>query len=331
MLSRTISVAPMMGYTDRHARYFLRLISRHTLLYTEMVTTGAVLHGDRVQLLRFHPAEHPLALQLGGSDPVELAECAQIAEDLGFDEVNLNVGCPSDRVQSGRFGACLMAEPKLVAECVAAMNARVNIPVTVKCRIGIDDMDEYSGLEYFVETVADAGCDHFIVHARKAWLKGLSPKQNREIPPLRYEDVYRLKAEHPSLAITINGGIKTQEDIALHLQRVDGVMLGREAYHNPYLLADIDQRYYASQRPVVSREQVIIKLIDYIDDEMVRGTRLHSITRHIHGLFLACHGARGWRRGLSATAHQADADGSSIARLLAHIPRAVPGTEGVQQ
>jgi len=310
----------MMGYTDRHARYFLRLISRHTLLYTEMVTTGAVLHGDRAQLLKFHPAEHPLALQLGGSDPVELAECAQIAEDSGFDEVNLNIGCPSDRVQSGRFGACLMAEPKLVAECVAAMNARVNIPVTVKCRIGIDDMDEYSGLEHFVETVAAAGCDHFIVHARKAWLKGLSPKQNREVPPLRYDDVYRLKAEHPSLAITINGGIKTQDEIAMHLQQVDGVMLGREAYHNPYLLADVDQRYYASQSPVISREQVIIKLIDYIDDEMSRGTRLHSMTRHIHGLFAACPGARNWRRELSTSTHLDDADSSILKRLLQRIP-----------
>jgi tRNA-dihydrouridine synthase A len=320
MLSKTVSVAPMMGYTDRHARYFLRLISKHVLLYTEMVTTGAVLHGDRAQLLKYHPAEHPLALQLGGSDPVELAECAQIAEDFGFDEVNLNIGCPSDRVQSGRFGACLMAEPKLVAECVAAMNARVKIPVTVKCRIGIDDMDEYSGLEHFVETVAAAGCDHFIVHARKAWLKGLSPKQNREIPPLRYDDVYRLKAEHPSLVITINGGIKTQQEIALHLQQVDGVMLGREAYHNPYLLADIDQRYYASQNPVVSREQVIIELIDYIDDEMSRGTRLHSITRHIHGLFSACPGARNWRRELSTSTHLDDADSTILKRLLQRIP-----------
>lgn len=320
MLPGIISVAPMMGYTDRHARYFIRLISRHTLLYTEMVTTAAVLRGNRAQLLKFHPAEHPLALQLGGSDPVELAECAQIAEDLGFDEVNLNIGCPSDRVQSGRFGACLMAEPKLVAECVAAMNARVKIPVTVKCRIGIDDMDEYSDLERFVGIVADSGCEHFIVHARKAWLKGLSPKQNREIPPLRYEDVYRLKAEHPSLNIAINGGIKTQRDIALHLRHIDGVMVGREAYSNPYLLADVDQRYYGSKHPVVSRKQVIISLIDYIDDEMSRGTRLHSITRHIHGLFTGCPGARNWRRELSTSAHLDDADSSILKRLLQAIP-----------
>jgi len=311
----------MMGWTDRHARYFLRLISQHVLLYTEMVTSSAVLRGDRNYLLKYHAAEHPLALQLGGSDPAELAECAVIAQDLGFDEINLNVGCPSDRVQSGRFGACLMAEPRLVAECVSAMNSRVKIPVTVKCRIGIDAMDDYSGLEDFVEIVADAGCEIFIVHARKAWLQGLSPKQNREIPPLRYADVYRLKRSHPSLTIVINGGIKTQEESELHLQHVDGVMLGRAAYHNPYLLADIDQRYYASKRPVVSRAQVITRLIDYIDDEMAMGTRLHSVTRHIHGLYSACPGARNWRRALSSTTHLDNADSSILAHLLQSLAR----------
>jgi len=306
----------MMGWTDRHARYFLRLISKHTLLYTEMVTSAAILHGDRDILLRYHAAEHPLALQLGGSDPADLAECAQIAEDLGFDELNLNVGCPSDRVQSGRFGACLMAEPQLVAECIAAMNSRVKIPVTVKCRIGIDDMDDYAGLEHFVDTVAAAGCEHFIVHARKAWLQGLSPKQNREIPPLRYDDVYRLKASHPSMTITINGGIRTSEEIALHLQQVDGVMLGREAYHNPYLLAEIDRVYYASDEPVASRERIISELLPYIEDELAQGTRLHSITRHILGLFAACPGARGWRRELSTSAHLENADSTVIVRAL---------------
>ncbi len=309
----------MMGWTDRHARFFLRLMTQQALLYTEMVTSGAVLHGDHNYLLKYHAAEHPLALQLGGSDPAELAECTQIAEQWGFDEVNLNVGCPSDRVQSGRFGACLMAEPALVADCIAAMNARVEIPVTVKCRIGIDDMDDYIGLEHFVETVAAAGCDTFIVHARKAWLKGLSPKQNREIPPLRYEDVYRLKARHPDLTIVINGGVKTQEQIGQHLQQLDGVMLGREAYHNPFILAEVDQRYYAATADIVSREQVVAQLLEYVDAELLAGTRLHSITRHLHGLFAGCAGARSWRRELSTSAHCDDADSAIIARALRGI------------
>lgn len=319
MLARTVSVAPMMGWTDRHARYFLRLISKHTLLYTEMVTSAAVLRGQREALLKFHPAEHPLALQLGGSDPGELAVCARIAEDAGFDEVNLNVGCPSDRVQAGRFGACLMAEPQLVADCIAAMNSRVKIPVTVKCRIGIDDMDDYAGLEHFVETVAAAGCQHFIVHARKAWLKGLSPRQNRDIPPLCYDYVYRLKQSHPWLTIAINGGIKTQEEITSHLLQVDGVMLGREAYHNPYLLAEIDQVCYSSDKTVISREQIIEELLEYIAAELAQGTRLHAISRHIYGLYAACPGARGWRRELSTQAHHDNADGSVIARALQNI------------
>jgi tRNA-dihydrouridine synthase A len=322
MLARTISVAPMMGWTDRHARYFLRLITRHTLLYTEMVTTGAILHGHREQLLKYHPAEHPLALQLGGSDPAELAECALIAEDYGFDEINLNVGCPSDRVQSGRFGACLMAEPSLVAECVAAMISRVKIPVTVKCRIGIDDMEEYAGLAHFVDTVADTGCDTFIVHARKAWLQGLSPKQNRDIPPLRYDLVHQLKQERPKLNIVINGGIKTIDEVSQQLLHVDGVMLGREAYHNPWLLAEVDREFYSNQQELITREQVIESLLSYIDDEMVRGTRLHAITRHIYGLFVGCPGARAWRRELSTSAHYEHASSEMVTRawqrILAH-------------
>jgi tRNA-dihydrouridine synthase A len=319
MMSGTVSVAPMMGWTDRHARYFLRLISKHTLLYTEMVTTGAVLHGHRESLLKYHAAEHPLALQLGGSEPADLATCAHIAEDLGFDAVNLNVGCPSERVQSGAFGACLMAEPALVADCVAAMQTRVRIPVTVKCRIGIDAMDDYAGLENFVMAVAASGCTHFIVHARKAWLKGLSPKDNREVPPLCYARVYQLKREHPQLHISINGGIKTLDAAALHLQQVDGVMLGREAYHNPYLLAEVDARFYGAARTLLPRQQVVAQLQDYIARELASGTRLHAITRHIHGLFNGCSGARAWRRDLSTYVHLPDAGFAIVAAAAKHV------------
>ena len=312
MINRTVSIAPMMGWTDRHARYFLRLISRHSLLYTEMVTTGAILHGQRDKLLRYHADEHPLAIQLGGSDPDELAECGRIAEQHGFDEINLNVGCPSDRVQSGLFGACLMAKPDLVAECVDAMCQAVSIPVTVKCRIGIDDMDSYDRFEQFVATVASAGCDVFIVHARKAWLQGLSPKQNRDIPPLKYDYVYRLKQQHPELTVIINGGIKTQDDIATHLQQVDGVMLGREAYHNPFLLSGIDQRFYASAAPPRSREDVLALLMDYIEQQLQAGAKLHDITRHIHGLYHGQPGARAWRRKLSTEVHEPGANSRLI-------------------
>jgi tRNA-dihydrouridine synthase A len=294
----------MMGYTDRHARYFLRLISRHTLLYTEMVTTGAVLHGDRNKLLRFDASEQPLAIQLGGSDPAELAQCSRIAEDAGFSEVNLNVGCPSDRVQSGRIGACLMAQPGLVAELVDAMQSAVRIPVTVKCRVGIDDMDGYAAFVEFIETVADAGCDTFIVHARKAWLQGLSPKQNREVPPLQYDYVYRLKKEHPSLNIVINGGIRTLDEIALHLEQVDGVMLGREAYHNPYLLAPVDQLFYGEQGVERTRAEIIDAFSDYVERQLQAGERLHAITRHIHGLYKHTRGSNAWKRYLSRHAHK---------------------------
>ena len=299
MYSGTVSIAPMMAWTDRHARYFLRLISKHTMLYTEMVTTGALLHGERHGMLRYHEDERPIVLQLGGSQPDELAECAVMAEDYGYDEVNLNVGCPSDRVKQGCFGASLMAEPELVAECVAAMRNRVKIPVTVKCRIGIDDMDEESALDKFVGIVAAAGCEHFIVHARKAWLQGLSPKENRDVPPLRYDVVYRLKQQRPSLRITINGGIKTVDAMQQHLEHVDAVMLGREAYHNPYLLSQFDAQFYASDELPRSRAEVVHAMLPYIEHELSEGTSLHSITRHMHGLFLGCRGARAWRRYLS--------------------------------
>jgi len=307
MLNRTVSIAPMMGYTDRHARYFLRLISRHVLLYTEMVTTGAVLHGDRKKLLRFHANEQPLAIQLGGSAPVELAECSRIAEAAGFSEVNLNVGCPSDRVQSGRIGACLMAEPGRVADAIHAMQTAVEIPVTVKCRIGIDDMESYDEFRSFVETVAASGCDTFIVHARKAWLQGLSPKQNREIPPLRYDYVYRLKQDYPQLIIVINGGIKTVEQMATHLQHVDGVMLGREAYHNPYMLAQVDRLFYGDNGEEPSRNEIIDEFSGYVEEQLMSGERLQAITRHLHGLYKHSHGSNAWKRYLSTHAHEAGA------------------------
>ena len=304
MLNRTVSIAPMMGYTDRHARYFLRLISRHALLYTEMVTTGAVLHGDRNKLLRFHANELPLAIQLGGSDPAELRECSRIAEDTGFSEINLNVGCPSDRVQSGRIGACLMAEPGLVAESIAAMQSAVEIPVTVKCRIGIDHMDSYDAFNAFIETVAGSGCDTFIVHARKAWLQGLSPKQNREIPPLKYDYVYDLKQQHPELNIVINGGIRTLDEISAHLQHVDGVMLGREAYHNPYLLARVDHLFYGEPGVECSRDEIIDAFSEYAEEQLASGERLHAITRHLHGLYKHSPGSNAWKRYLSTHAHK---------------------------
>lgn len=318
MYSGTVSIAPMMAWTDRHARYFLRLISERTMLYTEMVTTGALLHGDRYGLLRYHPAEHPIVLQLGGSQPDELAECSQMAQDAGYDEVNLNVGCPSDRVKQGCFGASLMAEPQLVAECVAAMRAKVDIPVTVKCRIGIDDMDDESALDEFVAIVAGAGCEHFIVHARKAWLQGLSPKENREVPPLRYDVVYRLKQARPALRITINGGIKTVEAMHQHLEHVDAVMLGREAYHNPYLLAEFDAQFYGCTEAPRSRQEVVHALLPYIEQELAEGTALHSITRHLHGLFLGRPGARAWRRFLSENDHK---PGAGVEVLLAALER----------
>lgn len=314
-----------MGWTDRHARFFLRLISGNALLYTEMVNTGAMLHnqqvvGDQKRHLAHHVSEHPLALQLGGSDPVALAQCAVMAEDAGFDEVNLNVGCPSDRVKSGHFGACLMADPSLVADCVSAMKAKVDIPVTVKCRIGIDEMEGYQPLKHFVEIVSAGGCDSYIVHARKAWLQGLSPKQNREIPPLQYDFVHRLKRERPGLTVAINGGIKTLETVAEQLEFVDGVMIGREAYNNPYMLARTDRDIYKdSGARIKSREEIIDELCDYIDNEVANGVILHSITRHILGLYQGCRGARAWRRHLSENAHGTDADSSVVREALKYV------------
>ena len=317
-----VSVAPMMEWTDRHCRYFLRRLSRGFLLYTEMVTAGAVLRGDRNRLLRYHPEEHPLAIQLGGAEPDALAECARIAESLGFDEVNLNVGCPSDRVQSGRFGACLMAEPALVARCVEAMRRAVSIPVTVKSRIGIDDQEEWPALRGFVETVAAAGCERFIVHARKAWLTGLSPKENRDIPPLRYDLVYRLKEERPDLAVVLNGGVTDLDAADGHLRHVDGVMLGRAAYQNPFLLAEVDRRYFGSLQAPPDRHAVAEAMAEYIGAELAAGTPLAAMTRHMLGLFQGVPGARAWRRHLSEQAHR---PGAGIAVLRAALASVLPG------
>lgn len=294
----TISVAPMLDWTDKHCRYFHRLMSSQAVLYTEMVTTGAIIFG-KGDYLDFNAQEHPVALQLGGSDPADMARCAALAEERGYDEVNINVGCPSDRVQNGRFGACLMAEPETVAACVRAMQKAVSIPVTVKSRIGIDDMDEYEDLTRFIQLVAEAGCDTFIVHARKAWLKGLSPKQNREVPPLMYERVYQLKQEFPALHISLNGGVKSIQDIKLHLQHLDGVMIGREAYSNPYLLADIDQHIFALDKPALERSEVVRDILPYAQEQLEKGARIWHIARHMLGLFQGQPGARVWRRYLS--------------------------------
>ncbi len=298
-LSRRLSVAPMMDWTDRHARFLHRLITRCTLLYTEMVTAQALLRGDPDYLLAYNPAEHPVALQLGGSDPAQLAQAARIGVDFGYDEINLNVGCPSDRVQSGRFGACLMAEPALVGECVAAMQAAVAAPVTVKCRIGIDRTDRDEDLFDFVEIVTAAGARHFTVHARKAWLDGLSPRENREIPPLRYETVYRLKRLRPELEIVINGGITDLDQALEHLRHVDGVMIGRAAYHSPWLLADVDRRIFGAATPLPERAQVLSQYVEYMGRELAAGTPVTALVRPLLGLFQGEPGARAWRRTLS--------------------------------
>jgi tRNA-dihydrouridine synthase A len=317
--ARKFSVAPMMEWTDRHCRFFHRLMTRRALLYTEMLTTGAVLHGDRARLLRFDPAEHPLALQLGGSDPRALAVCARIGVDAGFDEINLNVGCPSDRVQDGRFGACLMAEPALVGECVAAMKAAVGIPVTVKCRIGIDEQDPEPALEIFAQAVTQSRVDALIVHARKAWLKGLSPKENREVPPLDYGRVYRLKAAHPQLTIILNGGIAGVEEGLAHLNRVDGVMMGRAAYQEPWRLIAVDALVYGEDARFASAKEAAAALIPYIENELGQGTRLHAITRHLHGLFRAVPGARAFRRHLAGAATTPGAGAELLAAALALV------------
>jgi tRNA-dihydrouridine synthase A len=319
MLGNPLSIAPMMDRTDRHFRYFMRQITRCTLLYTEMITTAAIIHGDRPKLLDFSELEHPLSLQLGGDNPPDLAECARIAEDWGYDEVNLNVGCPSDRVQNGHFGACLMAEPDRVARAVAAMQRSVSIPVTVKHRIGIDERDRYEDMADFVRIVSEAGCQRFTVHARKAWLQGLSPKENRTVPPLRYEDVYRLKQEFPQLFIEINGGITTLEQVAHHRQWVDAVMIGRAAYDNPFLFATVDRDLYGQSVSPTTREQAIANLLPYIDDWVSRGGKLHAITRHILEIFAGQRGTKVWKRYLSQQVLQPSANAQVVADALAQV------------
>lgn len=297
----------MLDWTDRHERYFLRLLSQHALLYTEMVTTGALLHGDRARHLDFSQEEHPVALQLGGSEPEDMARCAELAQQWGYDEVNINVGCPSDRVQSGSFGACLMAEPERVAACVKSMQAACDIPVTVKSRIGIDDHDSEAFLQQFIETVAAGGCDTFVVHARIAILAGLSPKENRDIPPLQYERVHRLKQRYPELKISINGGIKTLSQCREQLNHVDGVMMGREAYQNPYILASVDRDLFGSDSVVPSRQTVMQRYLNYVAEQLSEGTALQHMTRHILGLYKGQPGGRLFRRHLSEHAHRKDA------------------------
>lgn len=314
-----VSVAPMMDRTDRHYRYFMRQITRRTLLYTEMVTAQAIKHGDRERLLGFSPAEKPLVLQVGGDDPVLLADCARTAADFGYDEINLNVGCPSDRVQSGNFGACLMAQPELVAECVAAMRAATPIPVSVKHRIGVDELDSYAHLAQFVETVAAAGCQRFTVHARKAWLQGLSPKENRNVPPLRYEEVYRLKRDFPHLWIEINGGIKTMAQTVTHLAQVDAVMIGRAAYDVPYLFAEVDRRCFGDELEVRTRSQVVQAMLPYVDDWTGRGLKLNSITRHLLMLFHGQPGSRTWRRLITEKACLPGAGSEVLEMALAAV------------
>jgi tRNA-dihydrouridine synthase A len=309
-LSHRFCVAPMMDWTDRHCRVFHRHLTRHALLYTEMVTADAVIYGDRARLLRFSNLEHPLALQLGGSDPAKLAEAARIGADFGYDEINLNIGCPSDRVQEGRFGACLMAEPQLVADCVAAMRKAQALPVTVKCRIGIDDQDADEDLRRFVDIVSATGCTTFIVHARKAWLKGLSPKENREVPPLDYARIYRLKAAHPELEIVINGGITTVAEAQAHLDPVDGVMVGRAAYQNPAILADVDRTIFGSEAESPTRADALHAMVPYAERHISGGGRLSNVTRHVLGLYHGQPRGKAFRRHLSegATAASATAD-----------------------
>jgi len=312
-------IAPMMDWTDRHCRFFHRLLTRRALLYSEMITTGAVIHGDRSRLLASDPAEQPVALQLGGCDPRALAECAAIGESFGFAEINLNVGCPSDRVQEGRFGACLMAEPALVGDCVAAMKAHVRVPVTVKCRIGVDDQDPEEALDALTAAVERAGVDALIVHARKAWLKGLSPRENREVPPLDYDRVYRLKAAHARLPIVLNGGVASVEEAAEHLKRVDGVMMGRAAYQEPWRLLAVDAQLFGDAAPAPDAKSAAMALIPYIDRELARGARLHAITRHVLGLFRGVPGARAFRRHLATEGVKASANTETFRDALALI------------
>jgi tRNA-dihydrouridine synthase A len=318
MISHKLSIAPMLDLTDSHCRYFYRIMSKHTVLYTEMVTTGAILHG-KGDYLAYNDAEHPVVLQLGGSNVTAMVECAKIAEQYGYDEVNINVGCPSDRVQNGRFGACLMAEPALVADCVSEMQAATNIPVTVKSRIGIDDLDSYEFLHTFVEQVAQAGCSHAIIHARKAWLSGLSPKQNRDVPPLDYSRVYQIKKDFSNIDISINGGVKTFAEANQHLEHVDGVMIGREIYNSPYMLATADNDIYGENNSVLSREQVITLMIDYINKNVANGGRAWHVLRHMLGLCNGLAGARHFRRHLSECAGKNGADGKVLRDAYAKV------------
>ena len=303
----------MLDWTDRHERYFLRLMSRHAYLYTEMVTTGALIYGNRNRYLQFNAEEHPVALQLGGSDPKDLTECAKMAQDYGYNEININVGCPSARVQKGAFGACLMAEPQLIAECIDTMGLAVNIPITVKNRIGIDEQNEEQSLRQFIDVVSQSGCNTFIIHARKAWLKGLSPKENRDVPPLNYDLVHQIKREYPQLEIIINGGIKTIESSLEHLQAVDGVMLGREVYHNPYLMMQVDAIIYSDEVATQSRKQVLQQYFPYIEQQMGQGVYLKQLSRHLLGLFHGIPGAKAWRRHVSENAYK---EGAGIEVLL---------------
>lgn len=307
----------MMAWTDRHCRFFLRQISRHARLYTEMITAAALCHGDAPRLLAHHEDEHPLALQLGGSDPGLLAQAARLGEAHGFDEINLNVGCPSDRVQTGRFGACLMAEPALVADCVGAMRDALNLPVTVKCRIGIDDQDCEGDLHRFIETVATAGCSTFVIHARKAWLHGLDPKANRTVPPLDYDRVYRLKRARPDLEIILNGGVEDLDECARHLEHVDGVMLGRAAYQNPYVLAEADRRFFGRKGEIASRHEILERFEPYVAEQLAQGEKLHRMTKHVLGLFKGQPGARAYRRILSEEGGHEDAGLGVLRRAAA--------------
>ena len=312
-----ISVAPMMGYTDRHARYLFRLISPHAVLYSEMINARALLHGENENLLRFNAEEHPLVMQLGGSDPAEMAKAAMLAEDAGYDEININVGCPSDRVQSGAFGACLMATPELVAEIFSAIQSAVDIPATIKHRIGIDDQDSFTDLEHFVMTVAESGCTTFIIHARKAWLKGLSPKQNRDIPPIDYGRVYRLKQDHPDLKIIINGAIKTVEQVMSHLAHTDGVMIGREVFSQPWLLAEIEQSLYQDGQGLLTRIEVQKLYAQYIEKELQAGTSAHALVKPLSGLYHGLNGAKYWRRLLTETVQKRPNAINDLAELVA--------------
>ncbi len=315
-LNRKICIAPMLDWTDRHQRRFMRIITKHAVLYTEMITTGAILHGDKDGHLKFNSEEHPVAIQLGGSNPKDLAQCAKICEDYGYDEINLNVGCPSDRVQNGRFGACLMAEPELVAECMDAMANVVSIPTTVKSRIGIDELDSYEHLHHFINTVQQAGVRTFIIHARKAWLSGLSPKQNREIPPLRYDVAYQVKKDFPELEIILNGGVTDLDQAQEHMRQLDGVMIGREAYHNPYHLIDTDSRFYSDQTPVLTRQEVAQEFIQYVQAQLDQDVYLGHMSRHILGLFHAQPKGKLWRRHLSENAYKQGAGTEVIQKAL---------------